>query len=249
MEGPAVSQFFLGPTIPATATPSNSLERALWREGVTVALMCGATEFDALVTGHMALAAYRKHRDCADVRSQVEQAYHCDIEWEDDMDFKGRLSTVEAARAFVLAGNATITLVSKKTGARFTYKVRRAKPDDDQRGPVCMYFVSVLTGVDNEDDFSYLGFIRSEDVSATQRRGYFHGGRKAKLTTMAPSHMAFAWFWGKLAAQGVLPEELEVWHEGRCGRCGRKLTVPSSIASGFGPDCMDLVGGAQGGLF
>ena len=30
---------------------------------------------------------------------------------------------------------------------------------------------------------------------------------------------------------------LEVWHEGRCGRCNRALTVPESIASGIGPEC------------
>jgi len=30
---------------------------------------------------------------------------------------------------------------------------------------------------------------------------------------------------------------LEIWHEGRCGRCNRKLTVPASIALGIGPEC------------
>jgi hypothetical protein len=33
-----------------------------------------------------------------------------------------------------------------------------------------------------------------------------------------------------------------VWHEGRCGRCGRKLTVPESIESGFGPECASILG-------
>jgi hypothetical protein len=30
---------------------------------------------------------------------------------------------------------------------------------------------------------------------------------------------------------------VEFWHEGKCCRCGRKLTVPASIASGIGPEC------------
>lgn len=42
------------------------------------------------------------------------------------------------------------------------------------------------------------------------------------------------WF-GKTAGQDL--PECEVWHEGRCGRCGRKLTVPESIETGIGPDC------------
>jgi len=32
-----------------------------------------------------------------------------------------------------------------------------------------------------------------------------------------------------------------VFHEGACGRCGRTLTVPESIASGFGPECIRYV--------
>jgi hypothetical protein len=35
---------------------------------------------------------------------------------------------------------------------------------------------------------------------------------------------------------------LEIWHEGRCGRCGRKLTVPESIHNGYGPECIHLIG-------
>jgi hypothetical protein len=38
--------------------------------------------------------------------------------------------------------------------------------------------------------------------------------------------------------EGILGATLEFWHEGRCGRCGRRLTVPDSIASGYGPECV-----------
>ena len=40
-----------------------------------------------------------------------------------------------------------------------------------------------------------------------------------------------------LLHHGNLPPALEVWHEGRCGRCGRKLTTPQSVETGFGPVC------------
>jgi hypothetical protein len=52
--------------------------------------------------------------------------------------------------------------------------------------------------------------------------------------------VAFAWFWDRLR-NGNLPEQVEVHHEGRCGRCGRALTVPESIESGFGPECINHV--------
>jgi hypothetical protein len=62
-------------------------------------------------------------------------------------------STIESARAFALAGNATLTISSLKTGVRFTYKVRQAK--DQKTGELTpdMYFVSLLNGPDNENDY------------------------------------------------------------------------------------------------
>jgi len=47
---------------------------------------------------------------------------------------------------------------------------------------------------------------------------------------------AFTFFW-KFVAQNVMPPQMDVHHEGRCGRCNRKLTVPESIENGLGPEC------------
>ena len=41
--------------------------------------------------------------------------------------------------------------------------------------------------------------------------------------------------------QGRMPLTLTVFHDGKCGRCGRKLTVPESIQSGLGPVCAGQV--------
>jgi hypothetical protein len=124
---------------------------------------------------------------------------------------------------FALAGNAIFTLSSLKTGQRFTFKVRVAENNDT------MHFVSVLVGPDNSNDYRYLGFIR--------RGVYFHGGAKAKIGQDAPSAKAFAWFW-TAQARGASTPSLEVFHANKCGRCGRPLTVPESIRSGFGPECI-----------
>lgn len=123
--------------------------------------------------------------------------------------------------AFVLAGNATFTVVSHKTDARFTLKVRQPKPD----GP---HFVSVLTGPNNEDDYQFLGSI-------FDRKEYRHGAR-SRISPEAPSAKAARWVCSRLLAGQELTN-CELHHEGRCGRCGRKLTVPESIISGIGPEC------------
>ena len=145
------------------------------------------------------------------------------------MSDAARLTTAADARAFLIGGNATVTLVSTKTGTRFTYKVRAS--DDGE-----VFFVSLLSGPDNEGDYSYLGRIA---------RGIFWAGRKVPkpgdVGPDAPSSKAFAWLW-KALMRDSLPDAVEVWHEGRCARCNRKLTVPSSISSGFGPECAGKAG-------
>jgi hypothetical protein len=131
----------------------------------------------------------------------------------------------EAALRFILAGNARVTLRSLKTGKHFSFKV--SKPEGAKA-----HFVKVLDGPDNTSDYAYIGFIRDE-------REYVWGGDKARMGVDAPSNQAFAWTFRHLL-RGEVPSELQIWHEGRCGRCGRVLTSPESIVMGLGPVCATL---------
>lgn len=151
---------------------------------------------------------------------------------------RGQLIERSTARDFALAGNARFTIVSTATGVRFTYKVRAAK-NDHPGTPVVRWFVSVLTGSDNEADYTYLGTVERLPTTVV-----FRHGRKSPIGPAAPSAMAFKWAWNVLTRDGApeaLPDGFEIWHEGRCGRCARVLTVPSSIASGFGPECINKI--------
>ena len=136
----------------------------------------------------------------------------------------------EAIARFVLGGNATFTLENTATGNRFTFKVRAL---EDRKGAVS-HFVSLLNGSDNEADFAYLGQLYRDSFD-------FAHGQKSRIGKDTPSAKAFAWLAKRLLANAAIPEQVRVWHEGRCGCCGRKLTVPGSIASGFGPKCAQHV--------
>ena len=138
---------------------------------------------------------------------------------------RGRIESPADMRAFVLAGNATFTLVSERTGQRFTFRVRVS---DDGRA----HFVAVLTGPDNGGDYSYLGTIRN---------GRYWHGRRSRIGQDAPSARAFAWFAARVIERGRDAPGMIFMHEGRCGRCARKLTVPESIARGLGPECAGYV--------
>lgn len=138
------------------------------------------------------------------------------------------LDAADALR-FILAGNATVTLRNAATESRFTYKIQ-VPQDPDPTRPV--YFVKLLNGPDNTADYQYLGAIFGRSFRLTQ---------KSRIGPDAPSYILFRFVFEGLV-RGDLNSSYEVWHEDRCGRCGRVLTVPESIATGIGPDCAALMG-------
>jgi hypothetical protein len=126
-----------------------------------------------------------------------------------------KLNNSEALN-FILAGNSTSTFLNRETDNRFTYKVKKSKDSD-------IFFVSVLT---SPDVYTYIGYITND----------FKLGKKSKISKDAQSVKVFNYIFRKLKS-GNLPEQIEIWHNGKCGKCARKLTVPSSIDTGIGPEC------------
>lgn len=122
------------------------------------------------------------------------------------------------ALKFMFSGNSIATFVNTKTDNRFTFKVKQKKYTN-------LFFVSVLTGADT---YTYIGTVVS---------GEFRHGKKSKITKESQSVRVFQYVLTNLI-NSSLPNFVEVWHEGRCGKCGKTLTVPSSIVNGLGPECI-----------
>jgi hypothetical protein len=139
-------------------------------------------------------------------------------------------NTLENPRDFVLAGKAIFTVQNEKTGNRFTYKVKQAQDDG---APKKVWFVSVLNGPDNGSNYAYIGTI----FGKYDHLSFCHT-KKSTVTPEAQSFKVFAWM---LKNSSVLPEFVKLHHEGFCGRCGRRLTVPESIKNGLGPECAKKV--------
>jgi hypothetical protein len=143
----------------------------------------------------------------------------------------GQLTNHVDILRFITAGNATLTLVSKQSGNRFTFKFQR--PDSD--APNRPIWVRVLNGPDNENSYEFVGTIWIQSNGS-----YMLVRGKSTIQEDATSVKILNWFIRAINNGRVL-EQAEVWHEGRCGRCGRKLTVPESISSGYGPECIKLM--------
>ena len=134
---------------------------------------------------------------------------------------KAGLLKNDTALDFILAGNATVTFLNTQSKNRFTFKVSKPKDSD-------IHFVSVLTG---PDTYTFLGSIFNNNLKHS---------KKSSISESAQSFQVFKFVFERLKTKN-LPEVIEIYHEGKCGRCGRQLTVPDSIVSGFGPECVKKI--------
>lgn len=128
----------------------------------------------------------------------------------------------ENALNFILGGNALFTIKSKKTGTRFTFKVLI-----DQKNEGC-FRVQLLTGTDNTRNYTMIGKIDVSKLGVIPLSIH---------TKSSPAFVAINHVVTNLQVSFPMPS-LEIWHEGRCCRCGRVLTVPESIMNGIGPECI-----------
>jgi hypothetical protein len=135
------------------------------------------------------------------------------------------------ARRFMLAGNAIFTIDNGK-GEHFTF--RMSQPEG-ALNRLDSYFLSVLTGPDNNRDYTYMGIFDAHWCNLIATKG-------SKITTEAKSWKVAAWLMKVIWSGRNLPDGYVIRHEGRCGRCGRRLTVVQSIDRGIGPECEKLMG-------
>jgi Family of unknown function (DUF6011) len=143
---------------------------------------------------------------------------------------------------FITAGKAFFTIKNSRTQNRFTYNVEA--PDGNplyNKENTGLLFVSLLVGSDNYTNYKYIGLLR---LNRNTKRWSFEYGRKSKIGENVPSVQGFAMLFNNVISAlrplEMIYPDVEFWHEGKCCRCGRKLTVPESIASGIGPECRQI---------
>jgi len=127
----------------------------------------------------------------------------------------------EDAIRFIFAGKSIVTFLNTKTENKFTYKI--SKSEDGK-----LFFVNVLSdNIDGNQIYSYMGIITNS---------VYRHGNKSKLRPDSQAAKVFSYVLERLNL-GTLQDVIEVWHEGKCGKCGRPLTTPDSIETGLGPTC------------
>jgi hypothetical protein len=136
---------------------------------------------------------------------------------------------------YIIGGKGTFTLENKTNGNRYTYKMRRLPTDkikEDMIGKEPL-FVSVMTGTDNERDYTFIGTLWEDS------REFIHS-KKSIIKENDKRTLGFNWLVGIVKNDNFHPD-MAFYHEGKCGSCGKKLTVPESIITGLGPVCAENI--------
>jgi len=143
-------------------------------------------------------------------------------------DYSGKrhkVTNTEDIKNFIFAGKAIFTIESQVTGVWYTYKLVKAKKNEN------LFFVNVLRGPDNESSYTYVGLVIKEGTDLK-----FTLTKNSKYKFDAPCVVAFSFFFKNIVKNYIHPQ-MNFYHMGICGRCGKILTVPSSIELGLGPYC------------
>lgn len=141
-------------------------------------------------------------------------------------------------KEFITAGKAIFTVELpaefQQDRPHYTYQVRLKKAKGNYPDT---FFVSLLTGPDNTSDYSYIGILNSRtgEVRTTAKSKFPPETFPVRLI-----NRIFSRIWEK-NTEIIESNGFNLHHEGRCGRCGRRLTVPESIETGLGPECAGKV--------
>jgi len=128
--------------------------------------------------------------------------------------------------------NGTYTLVSDKTGQHRT--LRLSTIQNKRSGLYGKRVISLLTGPNNEDDYTGFGFVLDDNSLKVWRS--FAGSLTEKIGVALLTILRR----GRVQADGsVVADGLRghVLFKSACRVCNRPLTCPESIRTGIGPVC------------
>lgn len=138
-------------------------------------------------------------------------------------------------KAFFIGGRAVFTIEVPEHFVKtfnckphYTFRISRKEKDNKE-----YYLVGLLAGPDNTRSYSYVGLFNPDT-------GQLALTAKSKVTEDAWSVRLFRRVMAKIFEndpESITDTGFDVHHEGKCGRCGKKLTVPESKKIGLGPRC------------
>lgn len=138
----------------------------------------------------------------------------------------------DKALQFILAGKCEFVLHSTKTGEDFKFAMTKQQTKEDENKYI--YFLNTMHGYEK----TYAGVVWFDDKAQEFK---FSQGKKGQIDNKNLSIRSLIFVLNKLLKEETV-QYLDVFHVGRCGKCGKKLTTPESILTGLGPTCSKKAG-------
>ena len=146
--------------------------------------------------------------------------------------------------AFIFAGSAIFTVqpsekyvAANNCKPHYTYKIT-AKEGEWNGKPTVTYFAALLSGPDNESDYTYIGILaKTGFVKLTKASRYPEESHPVKILSRVVLALV------EHRGEQIKNAGWSIHHEGRCGRCARTLTTPESVERGIGPECWEKMHG------
>lgn len=144
---------------------------------------------------------------------------------------------------FITAGKAVFTIEPSpafrasypEAKDHYTYMVTHKEADDQWPET---WFIKLLVGPDNTRDYQYLGKLLA-DSGAVKLTAKSSWGQDAVPVKLLDNVLKAIW---DGQSEAIEQAGCKVHHMGRCGRCNRPLTDPTSVLSGVGPECAKALG-------
>lgn len=146
------------------------------------------------------------------------------------------------SKQFVLAGESTFTIevpteYQQDGKTHYTYMVEKVDANDQYPDS---WFVRAFTGTDNQDKshYTYMGklnVVKGECFLTAKSGAFKPDSFRLRLLNRI---LLKVWF----DDHSYEDFGFATHHEGRCSKCGRKLTTPLSVERGIGPECWKMIG-------
>jgi hypothetical protein len=145
---------------------------------------------------------------------------------------------IRALPTLFFAGRAVLTFENHEAGTHMTVKVSQARDKRNRKKLLPVFHVNVKLLGDRLQSYAYAGTVFTET-----------GDWNLSRTTRPDSQVArvFSWLKAVTANPELIRGKVNLFHEGRCCKCGLPLTHPESISTAIGPKCLkDMMAGTQG---
>ena len=147
------------------------------------------------------------------------------------MSRKIHLLPFEFQKAFIIGGQANLSVLSKLTGKWLAFFIMNPTRRNEDLSH--LRFVYTRT---SEPSNGFFGTIFLNEPNTP-----FRTSRKAKIPFNDIHITAFHWIWQQMVSE-IPMKDAELYHVNLCGRCGYTLTDPPSIVTGFGTHCRKELG-------